>query len=195
MINQQYMQNTQNNEAAIEKNIGLWQKVFKLEFLLLNMVDCNKRNKKIMKRKIEVLSRLLNHEGFSASFIAQCIQYFIIKTIDLHKEPISIVDSDKKEHIFLGDEQNSTASTVPPKISKNGDDTESDAELNSEQQNSLKQRLEGEKVKRMKIAEKIRLDVREILREEGVSSGFISNHQQFLAQLTGKAGNSTNIGK
>ena len=58
--------------AELERNIRLWEKTLKLEFLLLNLIDMNKRQKKVMKKKIIALAKLLNHEGYSAAYIVQC---------------------------------------------------------------------------------------------------------------------------
>ncbi len=165
---------------ALDHNVRLWQKALRLEFLLLNLVDLNKRQKKTMDRKIGVLSKLLNHEGFSASYIAQCIAGQIY-ALGLHKAPESILASQTKRSLaeIPWDQQQQQAELSPSaKRVKQGDDTDSDQELNAEARGATKQR---EPV--MKTVDRVKLDVPAVLRAEGVPPTFVANHQQILGQL------------
>ena len=109
-------------------------------------------------------------------------------TIDLHKPPTSIVDSDKRTQIFADNLSPIPDQQKPPLFAKrptNGDDTESDYELNVEPAQTKKVLHKPE----LKAVDKVRLDVAQVLKDEGVPVSFVANHQQLLTQvLTGKPG-------
>ena len=68
----------EQQQQALDRNVTLWKKALRLEFLLLNLVEINKRQKKLCRKKITTLAKLLNHEGYSAAYIAQCTPSIIL---------------------------------------------------------------------------------------------------------------------
>eukprot|EP00826_Nyctotherus_ovalis_P058984 TRINITY_DN8162_c0_g1_i15.p1 TRINITY_DN8162_c0_g1~~TRINITY_DN8162_c0_g1_i15.p1 ORF type:complete len:147 (-),score=58.54 TRINITY_DN8162_c0_g1_i15:147-587(-) len=134
-----------DSRTSLDGNAALWQKAFKLEYLLLNLIDMNKRHKKATQRKIRLLARLLNHEGFSASLISQ----------HLHKPPQSIVDTKPEEEI--------AAERKP----KDKEETESDHELNKASG------LEEEEVRVMSVG-RIKLNVPKVLKDQGIPTDHVS---------------------
>ncbi len=112
----------------------------------------------------------------------------------MHKPPVSIADyhASSKEDV-LGTAENTAAGSLENPAAeakkRSADDTDSDHELNEEaaQYRALTGGKKG--IPKMKAVEKIKLDVPQVLQDQGVPSSFVANHQQLLAQiLTGKAG-------